>query len=86
MTKTKKLRMDKEREDKLKLFEQTYDHYEEKRIGDKWYIKSFNGGTKFWQVAVYSLASYERYKQYGQNRQDFEYKINKDDFPSHKVV
>lgn len=38
--------------------------YEEKHIGDKWYVKHFNGITGKWQVAVYSEDSFRRYKTY----------------------
>ena len=48
----------------LQEFSQEQDHYEEKKIGDNWYIKSWNGGTKRWQVAIYSPDSYRRYKSY----------------------
>lgn len=49
--------------ERLKLFD-TPTGYEEKFIDDKWYVKSFNGGTKKWQVAIYSIDAYKRYKGY----------------------
>ena len=48
---------------RLALFDSPTD-YEEKHIGDKWYVKSFNGTTGKWQVAEYSEESFQRYKGY----------------------
>ena len=49
------------------------DFYQEKKVGDKWLIKMFNGKTKRWQVAQYSISSYEKYKGYTEEtRQDQE--------------
>lgn len=45
---------------------QELDHYEEKRIGNEWFIKNFNGGTGEWQVSVYSPESYKRYKAFSE--------------------
>lgn len=60
---------------------QVTDHYEERLIGDEWYVKSFNGGTKRWQVAIYSKDSFRRYKSYtnNDNKKEFEYRVNKDE-------
>ena len=46
----------------LQEFSQEEDHYEEKKIGENWYVKNWNGGTKRWQVAIYSNASFRKYK------------------------
>lgn len=54
------------------------EHYEEKHIGDKWYVKSWNGGTKRWQVSVYSEDSFKRYKSWTDRNTEFEYAINKE--------
>ena len=48
----------------------TGDYYQEKRVGDEWYIKSWNGGTKRWQVSVYSEKSYQGYKAFNQARKE----------------
>jgi len=40
------------------------DCYEEKRLGDNWLVKSWNGGTERWQVAIYTLDSFNRYKSF----------------------
>lgn len=48
----------------LKNFIQDQDHYEEKKVGNEWYIKSFNGGTGRWQVSVFSEMSYKKYKNF----------------------
>ena len=41
---------------------QIRDFYEEKQVGDKWYVKQYNGNADVWQVAVFSNESYRRYK------------------------
>lgn len=46
------------------------DFYQEKKIGDEWYIKSFNGGTGRWQVGIYNDIAYRRYKSYKQDSKD----------------
>ena len=38
--------------------------YEEKKIGENYYIKSWNGTNKCWQVSIYKPESYARYKMY----------------------
>ena len=53
----------------LKNFEG--DFYQEKQVGDEWYIKQWNGGTQRWQVAIYSKQSYANYKSY-QDERDYE--------------
>lgn len=64
--------------DRLQEFNhQEQDHYEERKIGDEWYIKRWNGGSKEWQVAVYSEKSYRAYKTYTDRNKDFEYAISK---------
>lgn len=76
MSKKKKKQI---QQDRLKEFEhQTEDHYEERKIGDKWFIKMWNGGTNKWQVAIYSEESYSRYKRFREDEVEFLYQINKD--------
>lgn len=58
---------------------QEKDYYEERKIGNEWYIKSWNGGTHRWQVSIYSEQSYSRYKSYGENKREFDYKLNKEE-------
>ncbi len=43
---------------------QVRDFYEEKQVGDKWYVKQYNGNQDKWQVAIYSNESFRKYKQY----------------------
>lgn len=78
---SKKLNRQKRQEGLLHEFDgqEGGDHYEEKKIGNEWFIKSWNGGTGRWQVAVYPEQSYRRYKSYNDNKTEFDYKINKDD-------
>lgn len=54
----------------LKMFEG--DFYQEKQVGNEWYIKSFNGGTGRWQVSIYSGVAYRRYKSFDRAKQDGE--------------
>lgn len=62
--KGKQLKRRQRQEELLKEFKQTTDHYEEKKIGYSWYIKSWNGGTGNWQVAIYPEESYRKYKSF----------------------
>jgi len=52
------------REERLKLFNQEEDHYEELHIGDKWYIKMLlrMKYKEMWTVAEYSEQAYNNYK------------------------
>lgn len=56
----------------LKNFEQEEDHYEEKKVGNEWLIKMWNGGTNKWQVAKFSEISYKKYKSMGNARKEEE--------------
>jgi hypothetical protein len=53
----------------LLLFNQPEDYYEEKEIKDKVYVKQYNGNTKKWQVAEYSLDSFRRYKMWDRDKE-----------------
>ena len=64
--KQKEQRRQKQRE-LLKYFEG--DFYQEKKIGDKWFVKMFNGNTERWQVAIYSESSFQTYKEFQENKQ-----------------
>lgn len=60
---------------------QKQDCYEERKIGNEWYVKQWNGGTKRWQVAIFSEDSFRRYKSFqnkDENKENFEYAINKE--------
>ena len=46
----------------LKHFEG--DYYQEQKVGDEAYVKMWNGGTKRWQVAVFSQQSFRNYKNH----------------------
>ncbi len=77
MTESKKRFLKERREQRLALFsDQKEDHYEEKKIGDEWFVKSYNGGTKFWQVAVYSEQSFRNYKSFQEDREPKRQKWN----------
>lgn len=76
MKKNKRLEIQKER---LQEFNhQTEDHYEERKIGSEWWIKSYSGVTNRWMVSIYSEQSYQKYKNYNENKNNFEYAINKE--------
>jgi len=68
MSVASKLRKKQERAERqlelLKHFQQEEDHYEEKKVGEDWYVKMYNGGTNKWQVAVFSGTAYRRYKSF----------------------
>jgi len=78
MSRKRKARRE-EQERRLKEFIQDFEHYEERRIGDKIWVKHWNGGTNLWQVAIFTEQSFRKYKNYGENRQLFENAINKED-------
>jgi hypothetical protein len=44
----------------LKNFEG--DFYQEKKIGNEWYVKMWNGGTARWQVAIFTEEKFRKYK------------------------
>ena len=50
----------------LKHFEG--DFYQEKKINNQWYIKTWNGNQKRWQVAVYSEQSFNLYKAFNDRK------------------
>ena len=54
----------KARQQKLLNYFKKTDRYTEKQIGDKVYVKQWNGSTKRWQVAEYTLESFARYKAF----------------------
>lgn len=54
----------KARQQKLLNHFKKTDRYTEKQVGDKVYVKQWNGSTKRWQVAEYTLQSFERYKAF----------------------
>lgn len=54
----------------LKNFEG--DFYQEKKVGNEWHIKMWNGGTHKWQVAVFSEIAYKKYKAFGSAKKEEE--------------
>lgn len=77
----KRLKRLKEQEDRLHEFDgqEPSDHYEEKRVWKDWWVKSWNGGTERWQVAIYSEKSFRAYKAFSENKSRLDYVLNKDD-------
>lgn len=63
-------------EELLKNFEG--DYYQEKKIGDKWFVKQYNRNTERWQVAIYSEESFSRYKEYIENKKRLSYLLSKE--------
>lgn len=70
MTKTSKLKRLARQEELLKNF--TGDFYQEKKIGNEWYVKSFNGSTGRWQVSVFSEKSFRGYKSFSESKNNHE--------------
>ena len=75
----KKIKRLQEQEERLKKF--TGDFYQEKQIGSDWWVKSYNGATKRWQVAVYTEQSYRKYKNFQAQREP---KRRKENIKPHK--
>ena len=62
---TRKAKRLARQEELLKVFShQVGDFYEEKKVGDKWYIKMHNGNTDTWQVAIFTNQSFRSYKTF----------------------
>lgn len=75
MSKSGKIRKLEEQERRLAFFKQDYDHYEEKKVEDKWYVKMLlknNSDKGRWIVAIYPEKSFIKYKGYGKYQQSFE--------------
>ncbi len=61
MTMSNKLKRRLRQQELLKNFEG--DFYQEKKIGENWLVKSWNGTVGRWQVGDYSEDSFRRYKE-----------------------
>ena len=70
MSKKKQLERQLKQLELLKNFEG--DFYQEKKIGNEWLIKMWNGGTKKWQVAKFSEVAYKKYKAFGTAKKEEE--------------
>jgi len=64
MSKSKKRERLNRQQNLLTLFPSDSNFYQERKIENDWFIKSWNGGTKRWQVGKYTQESYQRYKNY----------------------
>ena len=62
MSKSAKLKRQLRQIELLKNFEG--DYYQEKKVGNEWLVKMYNGGTGKWQVAVFSESSFRKYKSF----------------------
>ena len=54
------------------------DFYQEKRVGNSWYVKRFDQNTHRWQIAIFSEASFAKYKAFNINKkldQEFMVKV-----------
>ena len=69
----KRLKRIKEQENRLSQFNQETDHYEEKDMGGEIWVKMWNGGTKRWQVGIFSPESFKRYKKGQEHYQEFQH-------------
>ena len=70
MSKKKQLERQAKQQELLKNFEG--DFYQEKKVGDEWLIKMWNGGNEKWQVAKFSEVAYKKYKAFGVAKQEEE--------------
>jgi len=70
MTKTSQAKRLARQIELLKNFEG--DFYQEKKIGNEWYVKSFNGGTQRWQVSIFSEDSFKKYSAYKTTKREEE--------------
>jgi hypothetical protein len=59
----KQIRLERQLE-LLKNFNQENDHYEEKMVGDSFYVKNFNGCNSRWQVCIYTKDAFIKYKRF----------------------
>lgn len=57
-------RLERQRELLKEFAHQVGDFYEEKQVGEQWYVKMYNRGTDRWQVAIYSNEAYRKYKTF----------------------
>ena len=64
----KKLKRLERQNELLKNFEG--DFYQEKKVGNEWYVKSWNGGTKRWQVSIFQESKFKNYKAYSEARKE----------------
>lgn len=64
----KKLKREQRQNELLSLFQG--DFYQERKVGDNWYVKMWNGGTNKWQVAVFTIASFNNYKAFSSQRKE----------------
>lgn len=76
MTMSNKLKRRLRQQELLKNFEG--DFYQEKKIGENWLVKSWNGTVGRWQVGVYSEDSFRRYKEFSENKKRLSYLTAKD--------
>ena len=44
------------------------DFYQEKKIGNQYFVKQFNRSTGRWQVAIFSEGSFAKYKAFNTNK------------------
>lgn len=54
----------------LKNFEG--DFSQEKKVGNEWQIKMWNGGTQKWQVAVFNEVLFRKYKSFERAKEEVE--------------
>ena len=68
MTKTAQAKRLARQIELLKNFEG--DFYQEKKVGNEWHVKSFNGGTQRWQVSIFSEDSFKKYSAFNNARKE----------------
>lgn len=70
-TQTKKEKRRARQEELLKHFDG--DFYQEKKIGEQWFVKQWNGNSNKWQVAIFSEQSFNKYKQFNEAHEQNEF-------------
>ena len=62
----KQIKRDTRREFLLTYFDK--DEYQEKEVNGYWLVKSFNKGSNFWQVGIYTKESFKNYKGFQESK------------------
>ncbi len=68
MTKINNLYRKLKQDELLKMFDG--DFYQEKEVGDKVYVKKWDGNTSKWNVNTFSKESFRKYKHYEEREKE----------------
>lgn len=64
------------RRDFLLTFFDKEEGYETKQVNGWWLVKSWNGTSRLWQIAIYSQKAFDAYSKYNNQHRYNEYKNN----------